>query len=92
MGSDSSEIVLPMLLERLPPADGRQKRASWPQRLQIPLGVIGVGLVSVGVLCLLSLANSNDIERAQPSHLDDFPHGQERYQRNMLTTGSGFSR
>ena len=92
MGSDSSEIVLPMLLERLPPADGRKKRASWPQRLQIPLGVMVVGLVSAGVLCLLSLANSNDIERAQAGHLDDFNRGQERDRRNMLSSGSGSSR
>ena len=91
MDSHSSEIVLPMLLEGLPPA-GERKKKTWPQRLQIPLGVIGVGLVSIGVLCLLSLANSNDIERAQASHLDDFPHGQERYLRKLLTTGSGFSR
>ena len=91
MDSHSSEIVLPMLLEGLPPA-GERKKKNWPQRLQIPLGVMVVGLVSAGVLCLLSLANSNDIKRAQAGHLDDFNLGQERDRRNMLSSGSGSSR
>ena len=60
MESDTKGTLSPMLLEDSPPPDKTKKRA-WPRRLQIPLGILIVGLVSAGVFGFLSLADSKDI-------------------------------
>ena len=41
------------------PPEETKKRA-WPRRLQIPLGLLIVGLVGVSTMCLLSFADSKD--------------------------------
>ena len=85
MESDTKGTLSPMLLEDSPPPDKTKKRA-WPRRLQIPLGVLVVGLVGGGVLCFLSFADSKDVERVKAGNfsLGDF---QERDRRNLLSSG-----
>jgi len=85
MESDPEETLSPMLLEDSPPPDDTKKRA-WPRRLQIPLGVLVVGLVGGGVLCFLSFADSKDVEMVKAGNifLGDF---QERDRRNLLSSG-----
>ena len=41
------------------PPEETKKRA-WPRRLQIPLGLLIVGLVGVSTMCTLSFADSKD--------------------------------
>ena len=83
MESDKEEILSPMLLEMSPdsPPPGDAKKRAWPRRLQIPLGILFVGLVAGGVLCFLSLADSKEVERVKAGNLSlgDF---QERDRRN----------
>ena len=90
MESDTEESLSPMLLEMSPdspPPDGTKKRA-WPRHLQIPLGVVIVGLVGGGVLCFLSLADSNEMEMVNAFNLsenvDDFLQSLGRDRRNLL--------
>ena len=64
-----------MLLEMSP--DSKPKKRAWPRRLQIPLGLLIVGLVGVSTMCLLSFADSKDGD-------GDF---QERDRRNLLSSG-----
>ena len=81
MENDAEETLSPMLLEDSPPPDETKKRA-WPRQLQIPLGILIVGLlVGGGVLCFLSLADSKNVERVKAGNisLGDF---QERDRRN----------
>ena len=51
-------LYSPMLLEMSP--DSKPKKRAWPRRLQIPLGLLIVGLVGVSTMCLLSFADSKD--------------------------------
>merc|ERR1712186_48809 len=85
MESDREGTLSPMLLEDSPPPADTKKRA-WPRRLQIPLGVLVVGLVGGGVLCFLSFADSKDVERVRAGNisLGDF---QERDRQNLLSPG-----
>lgn len=85
MENDAEETLSPMLLEDSPPADETKKRA-WLCRLQIPLGILIVGLVGGGVLSFLSLADSKDVERVKAGNisLGDF---QERNRRHVLSSG-----
>ena len=85
MESDPEETLSPMLLEDSPPRDETKKRA-WPRRLQIPLGILIVGLVSAGVFGFLSFTDSKDVERVKAGNfsLGDF---QERDRWNLFSTG-----
>ena len=85
MESDTEGTLSPMLLEDSPPPDKTKKRA-WPRRLQIPLGILIVGLVSAGVFGFLSFTDSKDVERVKAGNfsLGDF---QERDRQNLLSTG-----
>jgi len=85
MESDTKGTLSPMLLEDSPPPDKTKKRA-WPRRLQIPLGILIVGLVSAGVFGFLSFTDSKDVERVKAGNfsLGDF---QERDRQNLLSTG-----
>ena len=85
MESDTKGTLSPMLLEDSPPPDKTKKRA-WPRRLQIPLGVLVVGLVGGGVLCFLSFADSKDVERVKAGNLS-FGYFQDRDRRNLLSSG-----
>jgi len=78
-----------MLLEDSPPPDETKKRV-WPCRLQIPIGILIVGLVGGGVLCFLSLADSKNVERVKAGNisLGDF---QERDRRHLLLFGGTFA-
>ena len=84
MENDAEETLSPMLLEDSPPPDDTKKRA-WPCWLQIPLGILIVGLVGGGVLCFLSFADSKDVERVKAGNisLGDF---QERNRRHVLSS------
>ena len=76
MESNTEEsLYSPMLLEMSP--DSKPKKRAWPRRLQIPLGLLIVGLVGVSIMCLLSFADSKDGD-------GDF---QERDRRNLLSSG-----
>ena len=79
MESDTEESLSPMLLGMSPdsPPPGDAKKRAWPRRLQIPLGLLIIGLVGVSTMCTLSFANSKDGD-------SDF---QERDRRNVR---SGF--
>merc|ERR1712130_802515 len=79
--NDAEETLSPMLLEDSPPPDDTKKRA-WPCWLQIPLGILIVGLVGGGVFCFLSFADSKDVERVKAGNisLGDF---QERNRRHV---------
>jgi len=81
MENDAEETLSPMLLEDSPPPDDTKKRA-WPCWLQIPLGILIVGLVGGGVFCFLSFADSKDVERVKAGNisLGDF---QERNRRHV---------
>ena len=77
-------LYSPMLLEMSPdpkPPEETKKRA-WPRRLQIPLGLLVVGLVGVSIMGLLSFADSKDVKRVNAGNLSlsDF---QERDRRNV---------
>ena len=86
MESDKEEILSPMLLEMSPdsPPPGETKKRAWPRRLQIPLGILFVGLVAGGAICFLSLADSKEVERVKAGNLSlgDFGDFQERDRRN----------
>ena len=58
MESDTEESLSPMLLEMSP--DSKPKKQAWPRHLQLPLGLLFVGLVGVSIMCLLSFADSKD--------------------------------
>ena len=85
MEGDTDEGLSPMLLE-MSPSPAETKKRAWPRRLQIPLGVLVVGLVGGGVLCFLSFADSKDVERVKAGNLSlgDF---QNRDRRNLLSSG-----
>ena len=76
MEGDTDEGLSPMLLE-MSPSPAETKKRAWPRRLQIPLGVLVVGLVGGGVLCFLSFADSKDIVNSVA----------ERDRRNIASTG-----
>merc|ERR1711953_1275463 len=88
MENDAEETFSPMLLEDSPPPDETKKRA-WPCRLQIPIGILIVGLlVGGGVLCFLSLADSKDVERVKAGNIFHFVGDfQERNRRHLLSSG-----
>ena len=87
MENDAEETLSPMLLEDSPPPDEPKKRA-WPCRLQIPIGILIVGLVGGGVLCFLSLADSKDVERVKAGNIFHFVGDfQERNRRHLLSSG-----
>merc|ERR1711963_1191791 len=88
MENDAEETFSPMLLEDSPPPDETKKRA-WPCRLQIPIGILIVGLlVGGGVLCFLSLADSKDVERVEAGNIFHFVGDfQERNRRHLLSSG-----
>ena len=67
------------------PPEETKKRA-WPRRLQIPLGLLIVGLVGVSTMCTLSFADSKDVKMVNAGNLSlgDF---QERDRRNLLSSG-----
>ena len=80
MESNTEEsLYSPMLLEMSP--DSKPKKRAWPRRLQIPLGLLIVGLVGVSTMCLLSFADSKDVKMVNAGNLSlgDF---QERDRRN----------
>ena len=72
-------LYSPMLLEMSP--DSKPKKRAWPRRLQIPLGLLIVGLVGVSTMCTLSFADSKDVKMVNAGNLSlgDF---QERDRRN----------
>ena len=85
MESNTEEsLYSPMLLEMSP--DSKPKKRAWPRRLQIPLGLLIVGLVGVSTMCLLSFADSKDVKMVNAGNLSlgDF---QERDRRNLLSSG-----
>ena len=85
MESNTEEsLYSPMLLEMSP--DSKPKKQAWPRRLQIPLGLLIVGLVGVSIMCLLSFADSKDDKMVNAGNLSlgDF---QERDRRNLLSSG-----
>ena len=86
MESGTEESLSPLLLGMSPDSPDETKKRAWPRRLQIPLGVLVVGLVGGGVLCFLSFADSKDVEKVKAGNfsLGDF---QERDRRNLLSSG-----